>query len=43
MNYCDKFYEVQYVVKYKSITLCNKDFGALDISTDYIILGVTDT
>ena len=25
------------------ITLCNKDFGAWDISTDSIILGVTDT
>ena len=25
------------------ITLCNKDFGAWDISTDSISLGVTDT
>ena len=27
----------------RPITLCNKDFGAWDISTDSISLGVTDT
>ena len=30
-------------LSYLIVTLCNKDFGAWDISTDSISLGVTDT